>query len=67
MFLKTGILSQLEAMKDERLSEVLTLLQARIWGKMMRIKFQRILVERYDIPSLHLHCWGIGQYDLITL
>lgn len=53
MFSKAGFLGQLEAMKDERLSKVFPLFQARGPGKLMQIKFQRILAERYGTPFLH--------------
>ncbi|XP_016043186.2 LOW QUALITY PROTEIN: myosin-15 [Erinaceus europaeus] len=46
VFLKAGFLSQLEAMRDERLSNIITLFQARLRGKLMRIKFQKFLEER---------------------
>ncbi|XP_014647754.1 PREDICTED: myosin-15 [Ceratotherium simum simum] len=59
VFLKTGFLGQLEAMKDERLSKVFTLFQARIRGKLMRIKFQRILEER---DALLLIQWNIRAF-----
>ncbi|KAF6385171.1 hypothetical protein mRhiFer1_011460 [Rhinolophus ferrumequinum] len=59
MFSKAGFLGQLEAMKDERLSKVFPLFQARGPGKLMQIKFQRILAER-DI--LLLIQWNIRAF-----
>ncbi|ELK18146.1 Myosin-15 [Pteropus alecto] len=59
VFLKAGFLGQLEAMKNERLSKVFTLFQARVRGKLMRIKFQRILAER---DALLLIQWNIRVF-----
>ncbi|XP_026348630.3 myosin-15 [Ursus arctos] len=59
VFLKAGFLEQLEAMRDERLSKVLTLFQARVRGKLMRIKFQRILEER---DALFLIQWNLRVF-----
>uniref|UniRef100_A0A8C3YQK6 Myosin heavy chain 15 n=1 Tax=Catagonus wagneri TaxID=51154 RepID=A0A8C3YQK6_9CETA len=59
VFLKAGFLGQLEAMRDERLSKVFTLLQARVRGKLMQIKFQRILEER---DALLLIQWNIRAF-----
>ncbi|XP_073928477.1 myosin-15 [Castor canadensis] len=46
VFFKADFLGQLEKKREERLSEVITLFQARAQGKLMRIKFQKILEER---------------------
>nr|XP_044627580.1 myosin-15 isoform X5 [Equus asinus] len=59
VFLKAGSLDQLEAMKDERLSKVFTLFQARVRGKLMRIKLQRILEER---DALLLIQWNLRAF-----
>ncbi|XP_057552632.1 myosin-15 [Hippopotamus amphibius kiboko] len=59
MFLKAGFLGQLEAMRDEKLSKVFTLFQARVRGKLMQIKFQRILEER---DALLLIQWNIRAF-----
>ncbi|XP_070098947.1 myosin-15 [Equus caballus] len=59
VFLKAGSLDQLEAMKDERLSKVFTLFQARVRGKLMRIKLQRILEER---DALLLIQWNVRAF-----
>ncbi|XP_036075365.1 myosin-15 isoform X2 [Rousettus aegyptiacus] len=59
VFLKAGFLGQLEAMKDEKLSKVFTLFQARVRGKLMRTKFQRILAER---DALLLIQWNIRAF-----
>ncbi|XP_027369819.1 myosin-15 [Bos indicus x Bos taurus] len=59
VLLKDGSLSKLEAMRDERLSKVFTLFQARVRGKLMQIKFQRILEER---DALLLIQWNIRAF-----
>ncbi|KAM5275971.1 LOW QUALITY PROTEIN: myosin-15 [Hipposideros larvatus] len=59
VFLKSGFLGQLEAIKDERLSKVFTLFQARGWGNLIQIKFQGILAER-DV--LLLIQWNIRAF-----
>ncbi|XP_060990295.1 myosin-15 [Dama dama] len=59
VLLKTGFLDKLEAMRDERLSKVFTLFQARVRGKLMQTKFQRILEER---NALLLIQWNIRAF-----
>ncbi|XP_055275341.1 myosin-15 [Moschus berezovskii] len=59
VLLKAGFLGKLEAMRDERLSKVFTLFQARVRGKLMKIKFQRILEER---DALLLIQWNIRAF-----
>ncbi|XP_021040663.1 myosin-15 [Mus caroli] len=46
VFFKALILDQLEERRDEKISKVFTLLQARARGKLMRITFEKILEER---------------------
>nr|XP_035130060.2 myosin-15 [Callithrix jacchus] len=59
VFFKAGFLGQLEAMRDERLAKVFTLFQARAQGKLMRIKFQKILEER---DALILIQWNVRAF-----
>ncbi|KAM9089909.1 LOW QUALITY PROTEIN: myosin-15 [Megaptera novaeangliae] len=59
VFLKAGFLGQLKAMRDERLSKVFSLFQARVRGKLMQIKFQRILGER---DALLLIQWNVRAF-----
>lgn len=47
VFFKAGLLGHLEEMRDERLAKILTLIQARARGKLMRIEFQKIVERRY--------------------
>uniref|UniRef100_A0A0G2JY53 Myosin, heavy chain 15 n=2 Tax=Rattus norvegicus TaxID=10116 RepID=A0A0G2JY53_RAT len=46
VFFKARILDRLEERRDEKISKVFTLFQARARGKLMRITFQKILEER---------------------
>ncbi|KAJ1071243.1 hypothetical protein K5549_021025, partial [Capra hircus] len=59
VLLKAGFLGKLEAMRDERLSKVFTLFQARVRGKLTQMKFQRILEER---DALLLIQWNIRAF-----
>ncbi|KAM6162858.1 LOW QUALITY PROTEIN: myosin-15 [Erethizon dorsatum] len=59
VFLKASFFSQLEEKRDERLSKVFTLFQARAQGKLMRIKFQKILKERDAILLIQ---WNIRAF-----
>uniref|UniRef100_A0A8C3H7X8 Myosin heavy chain n=1 Tax=Chrysemys picta bellii TaxID=8478 RepID=A0A8C3H7X8_CHRPI len=45
VFFKAGLLGHLEEMRDHRLSKILTLIQARARGKLMRIEFQKIVED----------------------
>lgn len=46
VFFKAGLLGMLEEMRDERLAKILTMLQARIRGHLMRIEYQKIISRR---------------------
>lgn len=46
VFFKAGLLGFLEEMRDERLAKILTMLQARIRGHLMRIEYQKIISRR---------------------
>lgn len=46
MFFKAGLLGILEELRDQRLAKVLTLLQARSRGRLMRLEYQRMLGGR---------------------
>ncbi|XP_004644026.1 myosin-15 [Octodon degus] len=59
VFLKASFFSHLEEKRDERLSQVFTLFQARALGKLMRIKFQKILKERDAILLIQ---WNIRAF-----
>uniref|UniRef100_A0A8C4VZN4 Myosin heavy chain 15 n=1 Tax=Gopherus evgoodei TaxID=1825980 RepID=A0A8C4VZN4_9SAUR len=59
VFFKAGLLGHLEEMRDHRLSKILTMIQARARGKLMRIEFQKI-VERRD--ALLVIQWNIRAF-----
>ncbi|KAH0624969.1 hypothetical protein JD844_032932 [Phrynosoma platyrhinos] len=59
VFFKAGLLGHLEEMRDERLAKILTLIQARARGRLMRIEFQKI-VERRD--ALLVIQWNIRAF-----
>ncbi|XP_062948083.1 myosin-15 [Cynocephalus volans] len=63
VFFKAGFLGQLEAMRDEKLSKVFTMFQARARGKLMRIKFQKIMEER---DALLLIQWNIRAFMAVN-
>lgn len=47
VFFKAGLLGVLEEHRDQRLAKVLTLLQARSRGRLMRLEYQRLLGGRW--------------------
>lgn len=53
VFFRAGVLAKLEDMRDERLAKIMTMLQARLWGMLMRIEFKKMLERRSvgRIPS----------------
>uniref|UniRef100_A0A8D2NGT1 Myosin heavy chain 15 n=1 Tax=Zonotrichia albicollis TaxID=44394 RepID=A0A8D2NGT1_ZONAL len=59
VFFKAGLLGHLEEMRDERLAKILTMIQARARGRLMRIEFQKI-VERRD--ALLVIQWNIRAF-----
>lgn len=46
VFFKAGLLGVLEELRDQRLAKVLTLLQARSRGRLMRLEYQRLMGGR---------------------
>lgn len=47
VFFKAGLLGILEELRDQRLAKVLTLLQARSRGRLMRLEYQHLLGGRW--------------------
>ncbi|XP_068065415.1 myosin heavy chain, skeletal muscle, adult-like [Anomalospiza imberbis] len=47
VFFKAGLIGVLEEMRDEKLAEIMTMIQARCRGFLMRVEYQR-MVERRD-------------------
>ncbi|VFV43826.1 superfast myosin heavy chain [Lynx pardinus] len=46
VFFRAGILAKLEDMRDERLAKIMTMLQCRLRGFLMRIEFKKMLERR---------------------
>ncbi|XP_030588782.1 myosin-7B-like [Archocentrus centrarchus] len=46
VFFKAGLLGQLEDMRDNRLSQILTTVQAKCRGKLMRMERQKLMLQR---------------------
>ncbi|KAK7795620.1 hypothetical protein U0070_010075, partial [Myodes glareolus] len=59
VFFKAGLLGTLEEMRDERLSRIITRIQAQSRGQLMRIEFKKI-VERRD--ALLVIQWNIRAF-----
>ncbi|XP_074868173.1 myosin-7B isoform X2 [Carettochelys insculpta] len=62
VFFKAGLLGHLEEMRDERLAKVLTMLQARIRGRLMRIEYQKIISRR---DALYTIQWNIRAFNAV--
>lgn len=54
VFFKAGLLGQLEEMRDDRLSLIITGIQSRSRGLLARVEFQKI-VERRSEKSTHFN------------
>ncbi|XP_057175658.1 myosin-6 isoform X2 [Triplophysa rosa] len=59
VFFKAGLLGQLEDMRDERLSEILTLLQAFCRGKLMRMERKKMMIEKEALMVIQ---WNIRAF-----
>uniref|UniRef100_A0A7M4F151 Myosin heavy chain 7B n=1 Tax=Crocodylus porosus TaxID=8502 RepID=A0A7M4F151_CROPO len=62
VFFKAGLLGHLEEMRDERLAKILTMLQARIRGRLMRIEYQKIISRR---DALYTIQWNIRAFNVV--
>ncbi|KAL4658223.1 myosin-16-like [Arapaima gigas] len=66
VFFRAGVLAKLEDMRDERLAKIMTMLQARLRGLLMRIEFKKMLDRRIALIAiqrnvrkfLQLRYWG---------
>ncbi|KAJ8344918.1 hypothetical protein SKAU_G00291110 [Synaphobranchus kaupii] len=66
VFFRAGVLAKLEDMRDERLAKIMTMLQARSRGFIMRIEFKKMLERRMALIAiqrnvrkfLKLRYWG---------
>uniref|UniRef100_A0A8D0L1C4 Myosin heavy chain 7B n=1 Tax=Sphenodon punctatus TaxID=8508 RepID=A0A8D0L1C4_SPHPU len=62
VFFKAGLLGLLEEMRDERLAKIITLLQARIRGRLMRIEYEKIISRR---DALYTIQWNIRAFNAV--
>lgn len=76
MFFKAGLLGQLEDMRDSRLSQILTIVQAMSRGKLMRMERDKMMLQRFvshqnvDAPLQEMIsqcCFQIAQIELIAV
>ncbi|XP_076123191.1 myosin-16-like [Alosa pseudoharengus] len=66
VFFRAGVLAKLEDMRDERLAKIITMLQGRLRGTLMRIEFKKMLDRRIALIAiqrnvrkfLQLRYWG---------
>ena len=57
VFFKAGVLGQLEEMREEKLSKILSNFQARVRGYLMRGKYSKLQDQRFETsPMTLLHC-----------
>ncbi|XP_061487664.1 myosin-7B isoform X2 [Rhineura floridana] len=62
VFFKAGLLGHLEEMRDERLAKIITLLQARMRGCLMRIEYKLIIGRR---DALYTIQWNIRAFNAV--
>ncbi|KAI3357905.1 hypothetical protein L3Q82_016286 [Scortum barcoo] len=55
VFFKVGLLGQLEDMRDTRLSQILTIVQAMSRGKLMRMERQKMMLQRDAIMVIQFN------------
>eukprot|EP00069_Balaena_mysticetus_P022245 bmy_14001T0 len=66
VFFRAGVLAKLEDMRDERLAKIMTMLQCRLRGFLMRVEFKKMLerriglkvIQRNTCKFLELRFWG---------
>uniref|UniRef100_A0A8C4TQ33 Myosin, heavy chain 7B, cardiac muscle, beta a n=1 Tax=Erpetoichthys calabaricus TaxID=27687 RepID=A0A8C4TQ33_ERPCA len=62
VFFKAGLLGLLEEMRDERLAKILTMIQARSRGRLMRIEYQKMIERR---EALMIIQWNIRAFNAV--
>ncbi|XP_053103198.1 myosin-7B [Hemicordylus capensis] len=62
VFFKAGLLGLLEEMRDERLAKIITLLQARMRGRLMRIEYGWIIGRR---DALYTIQWNLRAFNAV--
>ncbi|KAM9057652.1 LOW QUALITY PROTEIN: uncharacterized protein MYH16 [Megaptera novaeangliae] len=66
VFFRAGVLAKLEDMRDKRLAKIMTMLQCRLRGFLMRVEFKKMLerriglkvIQRNTRKFLELRFWG---------
>ncbi|XP_025060351.1 myosin-16 [Alligator sinensis] len=66
VFFRAGVLAKLEDMRDDRLAKIMTMLQSRLRGYLMRIEYKKMLERRLGLmvvqrnvrKFLKLRYWG---------
>ncbi|MBN3321677.1 MYH7 protein, partial [Atractosteus spatula] len=59
VFFKAGLLGHLEEMRDKRLAKVLTMIQSRARGKLMRMEYQKMFERREAVLVIQ---WNIRTF-----
>ncbi|MBN3299197.1 MYH7B protein, partial [Amia calva] len=59
VFFKAGLLGLLEDMRDERLAKVLTMIQSRARGRLMRMEYQKMLDRREAVLVIQ---WNLRTF-----
>nr|XP_020137452.1 myosin-7B isoform X6 [Microcebus murinus] len=62
VFFKAGLVGVLEELRDQRLAKVLTLLQARSRGRLMRLEYQHLLGGRDALFTIQ---WNIRAFNAV--
>uniref|UniRef100_A0ACB8F646 Myosin-7B n=1 Tax=Sphaerodactylus townsendi TaxID=933632 RepID=A0ACB8F646_9SAUR len=62
VFFKAGLLGLLEEMRDERLAKIITMLQARMRGRLMRIEYGWIIGRREALYTIQ---WNLRAFNVV--
>ncbi|XP_055507873.1 myosin-16-like [Leucoraja erinacea] len=62
VFFRAGVLAKLEDFRDERLAKILTMIQSRCRGMLMRIEFKKMLDRSYAVFGL---CTEYNEYAFL--
>uniref|UniRef100_A0A3Q3QSL7 Myosin-7 n=1 Tax=Monopterus albus TaxID=43700 RepID=A0A3Q3QSL7_MONAL len=63
VFFKAGLLGLLEEMRDERLSKIITAIQARSRGILSRLEYQKMVERRY--PADTVIQWNVRSFMVV--
>ena len=66
VFFRAGVLAKLEDMRDERLAKIITMLQGRLRGTLMRAEFKKML-DRRCVEKENMQCFSLNISLLTTL